>query len=277
MNVLFTSDLDRTLIFSTRTKLQHVAYEPIEQLGGRTISYMSKATYAQLTELHKMLDFVPVTTRSLKQYERLTLFQGALQPKLAIVANGGIILRNGIVDEVWQARVMRQMATLPLLHEQLPAHFKDDFSAPFVVAVHEMDQLFYVLKVDGEKLERQALAMFQCQLERYGWTCNLQGKKLYVTPQFLTKGLAVNSIKQQFMYNWHVAAGDAALDLPMLVLADTCFIPQHGELANDAFLHGLPITPHESSNFSEHILCQILTTIKNKNKKGEDHDQSIIR
>lgn len=276
MNVLFTADLDRTLIFSTRTKLPHIAYEPIEQLGGRTISYMSQTTYELLTELHKMLDFVPVTTRSLRQYKRLTLFQGALQPKLAIVANGGIILREGLVDEVWQERVMRQMATLPLLHEQLPAHFKNDFSAPFVVEVHEMDQLFYVLKVDVIKLERQVLAEFLYRLECYGWTCNLQGRKLYVYPQFLTKGLAVNYIKEQALYDWHVSAGDAALDLPMLALADTCFIPQHGELATDSFLHSFAITPHDSSDFSDYILRHILTTIKNKNKKGEEHDQSII-
>ena len=276
MNVLFTSDLDRTLIFSTRTKLQHVAYEGIEQLDGRTISYMSQATYALLMELHKILDFVPVTTRSLQQYERLSLFQGALQPKLAIVANGGIILREGIVDEVWQERVTRQMAELPLLHEQLPEQFINYFTAPFVVEVHEMDKLFYVLKVDTNQLENQALAMFQRQLECYDWTCNLQGKKLYVYPQFLTKGHAVNYIKQQSLYDWHVAAGDAALDLPMLVLADTCFIPQHGELANDALLHGLPIMPHESSDFSEHVLRQILTTIENKIEKGEHNDKSII-
>ncbi|MER2127870.1 hypothetical protein [Solibacillus sp.] len=276
MKVLFTSDLDRTLIFSTRTKLQDVAYEGIEKLSGRTISYMSKVTYTQLSELHNMLDFVPVTTRSLKQYKRLTLFQGALQPKLAIVANGGIILREGIVDEVWQERMMRQMAALPLLYEQLPEQFKGDFTAPVVLEVLEMDNLFYVLKVDGEKLEHQELTRFQSQLQRYGWTCNLQGKKLYVLPQFLTKGLAVDYIKQQSMYNWHVAAGDAALDLPMLALADTRFIPQHGELAKDSLLHGFPITPKESSNFSEYILRKIITTIKNKNEKGEDHDKSII-
>ena len=276
MNVLFTSDLDRTLLFSTRTKLQDVTYEGIEQLGGRTISYISTATHALLSELHNMLDFVPVTTRSLKQYERLTIFQGVLQPKLAIVANGGIILRKGIVDEVWQARILRQMAALPLLHEQLPTQFRAEFSAPFVLEVREMDQLFYVLKVASEKLERQALATFQTQLERFGWMCNLQGKKLYVLPQFLTKGLAVDYIKQQATYDWHVAAGDAVLDLPMLTLADTYYIPQHGELATDACLHGLPIIPLESSHFSEHLLRQILTTIKNNNEKGDDHDKSTI-
>lgn len=276
MNVLFTSDLDRTLLFSTRTKLQDVAYEGIEQLDGRTISYISTATYTQLIALHNLLDFVPVTTRSLKQYKRLSLFQGVLQPKLAIVANGGIILREGIVDELWQERVMRQMATLPLLHKQLPAHFHEEFNAPFVLEVYEVDTLFFVLKVDGEKLERQALEAFQAQLECCGWTCNLQGKKLYVLPQFLTKGLAVNYIKQQSKYDWHVAAGDAALDLPMLALADTCYIPQHGELAKDSFLHGLPVTLKSSSNFSEHLLRQILTTMKNNNEKGENHDKSII-
>ena len=75
MNVLFTSDLDRTLIFSKRRMLANTCYKSIEQLDDQTISYMSKTTYERLVQLHAVLDFVPVTTRSLQQYTRLTLFQ----------------------------------------------------------------------------------------------------------------------------------------------------------------------------------------------------------
>ena len=48
MNVLFTSDLDRTLIFSKRRMLENTCYISIEQLDDQTISYMSKTTYERL-------------------------------------------------------------------------------------------------------------------------------------------------------------------------------------------------------------------------------------
>lgn len=261
MKVLFTSDLDRTLIFSKRSTLPDIQYNCIETLDDRNISYISTATYAKLTQLHDLLDFVPVTTRSLNQYKRLTIFHHNVLPKLAIVANGGVILQNGKIDEVWQQHITKKMATLPLLYEQLPDQFAAMFTAPFVLRIHEIDSIFFNLIIDNNQLSLNELRQFQIELERYEWTCYLQGRKLYVLPRFLTKGAAVQYIKSQHEYDWHVAAGDSLMDLSMLELADTCYIPQHGELVQNIEEHGLPIMNETSSNFSDACLQEIMEEI----------------
>ena len=258
MNVLFTSDLDRTLIFSKRRMLANTCYKSIEQLDGQTISYMSKTTYNRLVQLHAVLDFVPVTTRSLQQYTRLTLFQYELTPKIAIVANGGVILRNGKIDEVWQQHIYKRQAALPLLYEQVQEHYSSMFTAPFVRRLYEVDSLFFVLTIEDGKLPEESLLQFRIDLEQFEWTCYLLGRKLYILPCFLTKGAAVQYIKSQTSYDWHVAAGDSMMDLSMLELADTCFIPQHGELKQAKAEHGLPVMKETSSNFSDETLKKIM-------------------
>lgn len=258
MKILFTSDLDRTLIFSERLKLPNTSYQSVEKNDDNNISYISTTTYASLVKLHTLLDFVPVTTRSLQQYTRLNLFQENIKPKIAIVANGGVILRNGNIDEVWQQHITKKMSELPLLYNQLQAHFAAIFTAPFVLRIHEVDSVFFTLIVNAEQLPLKELHMFQLELERYEWTCYLQGRKLYVLPCFLTKGAAVQYIKSQHKYDWHVAAGDSRMDLSMLELADTCYIPQHGELVQCIEEHGLPIMEETSSNFSDAFLQSIM-------------------
>ena len=160
MNVLFTSDLDRTLIFSKRRMLANTCYISIEQLDDQTISYMSKTTYERLVQLHSVLDFVPVTTRSLQQYTRLSLFHYDLTPKIAIVANGGVILRNGKIDEVWQQHIYKKQAALPLLYEQVQEHYSSMFTAPFVRRLYEVDSLFFVLTIEDGKLPEESLLQF---------------------------------------------------------------------------------------------------------------------
>ena len=45
--------------------------------------------------------FVPVTTRSPKEYKRIKYFSDVIKPKYAVVANGGIILKHGIELTAW--------------------------------------------------------------------------------------------------------------------------------------------------------------------------------
>ena len=260
MNILFTSDLDRTLIFSERTKLANSDYQCIERYDGRNVSYISTTTMERLKKLNSMIDFVPVTTRSFQQYKRITLFQRNLQPKIAIAANGGVIIKNGEIDEVWQQYVSKQMNELPLLFSQIQTHFSTTFNAPYVLRIYEVEQLFFVLIIDHEKLPNTELQQLQLELEQYNWTCCLLGRKIYILPRFLTKGAAVQYIKSQYDYDLHLAAGDSALDLSMLEIADQCFIPHHGDLEKNKDEHGFPVMKETSSNFSDACLKQILET-----------------
>lgn len=261
MKVLLTSDLDRTLIFSDRTKLENIEYVCIEQLDGKNMSYMSKNTLSYLTELFSTAEVIPVTTRSLKQYQRITVFQKELQPKYAIASNGGVVLCNGKIDEEWQKHIQFKMSQLPVSYDHVSSHFAESFNKPYVLRVHEVEDLFFVLIIEREKLEDTDYELFKQQLEANDWTCHLQGKKLYVLPRFLTKGAAVAYIKGLSTYDWHAAAGDSALDVSMLELANKYFIPQHAELAQTS---SLDIMKESSSNFSDAFLKIVIDVVQNK-------------
>lgn len=261
MKVLLTSDLDRTLIFSDRTKKENIDYTCIEQLDGKNMSYMSQTTLGYLRELSKIAEFIPVTTRSLKQYERITVFQENIIPSFAITSNGGVILRDGKVDEEWQQHIQWKMSQLPVVYDAVQSKFEAFFKASYVLRVHEVEALFYVLIIEREQLEPSEFDLFKQQLEASDWTCHLQGKKLYVLPCFLTKGAAVDYIKGLSTYDWHAAAGDSQLDVSMLELANEYYIPQHAELAVTS---NLVIREESSSDFSDAFLKQVIDVIQNQ-------------
>ena len=51
--------------------------------------------------------FIPVTTRTIEQFQRITLFQNEIIPEYAITSNGGNILHNGKQDVTWNKEIKR--------------------------------------------------------------------------------------------------------------------------------------------------------------------------
>ncbi|MGN7478738.1 HAD family hydrolase [Solibacillus silvestris] len=256
---LFTSDLDRTLIFSKRT-IQSAMENClcIEQLEEREISYINASIEQLLQQIHHHMHFVPVTTRSVAQYERITLFQQAVVPEAAIVANGGIIFRNGQIDPVWQQHIEQQLTMLPLSLEQIGGIFSKQLSANYFLRHHIIDDLYYCFIVDPETADLNEIRHLNEALQQYEWHGYLQGRKFYILPKFLTKGAAVQYIKSLRHYDRHFAAGDSLMDMSMLQLADHYFVPLHGELTQYAEQLGLSIVQKSGADFAEHCLRQIL-------------------
>lgn len=84
---LFASDLDNTLIYSYKRDIgtDTVCAEVYE---GRQVSFMTKRSRELLEKVNQTMHFVPVTTRSVQQYERIR-FGDTWSPRLALAANGG--------------------------------------------------------------------------------------------------------------------------------------------------------------------------------------------
>lgn len=265
MKAILTSDLDRTLIFSNRTKLVDGDYLTVEQVRGIDSSFMSLKTHALLTELRQLINLVPVTTRSLEQYRRITVFQTDIQPEFAVTTNGGVVLRNGQVDENWQQLVATKMAGLPLLFQDVLIKFATYLGDASVERVDPVDNLFFVGYLDLKIFDTDAMLEFKKTLEKERWTCYLQGRKLYIMPDFLTKGSAVQYIKSLSTYDWHGAAGDSQQDVSMMLIADEYFIPQHAELAQ---LSDMTIMSESSSDFSEAFLHYVLAIIRKSETNG---------
>ena len=97
--MIFATDLDNTMIFSHR---QVIGLEDelycVEYYNGKPITYMTHSAIQMFKNLIGNIFVIPVTTRSISQFERIEFFSTT---EYAIVDNGGIILHNRIQDSEW--------------------------------------------------------------------------------------------------------------------------------------------------------------------------------
>lgn len=257
---LFTADLDRTLIFSKRSIAREVSNQIcIEKIGNQEISYVTPKIMDILCEVNNKMQFVPVTTRSLEQFNRLQLFQNKIIPEIVISSNGGTILRNGQIDDIWQQTIQQMMDGLSLPLSTFQSYFKKQLDAPYFIEWTLIEGVFLLYFVDLQKVNFLELQQFREQIEACGWISYLQGRKFYILPQQLTKGAAVSYIKNQCDYELHFAAGDSLMDKSMLQHADYGFVPRHGELADyiDQADH-IEVIEAIGADFAEECLSRLI-------------------
>ncbi|HWK23082.1 MAG TPA: HAD family hydrolase [Ureibacillus sp.] len=231
--ILFTSDLDRTLIYSeTMMQTYPVVSEviPVEHKEELVISYMSQDSIQLLKQFSKEHLFVPVTTRAVYQYERIHLFAKDMNPKYAITSNGGTILIDGKPDLQWSKIVKNRLADESGTKEEMIRIFSKIRHESWVLREFFIDDLFYMFHVNRQLVPRAELAQFQQELATIGWSIFLHGKKLYVLPTCLNKAYAVQYLQNLVEYDLHVAAGDSMMDYDMICDAHYGYSPTHGEL-----------------------------------------------
>ena len=231
--ILFTSDLDRTLIYSnTMMQTYPVAGDviPVEHKEELIISYMSQDSIDLLKQFSKNHLFVPVTTRAVYQYERIHALAKDIQPKYAITSNGGTLLVDGKSDTAWTKLVQERLADQSQPKEEMLRTFAKIRHKSWVLREFYIDDLFYMFHVNRELVPRAELAEFQNELATMGWSMFLHGKKLYVLPTCLNKAYAVQYLQKFVDYDLHVAAGDSMMDYEMICEADYGYSPTHGEL-----------------------------------------------
>ena len=110
--MIYASDLDQTLVYSRRSMgvgEDAPGLVPAEWIRGELSAFMSAETLNQLMTLPKDILFIPVTTRTVAQYQRIQIFQQEVIPSYAITSNGGNILINGTVDPSWNAHVRSEL------------------------------------------------------------------------------------------------------------------------------------------------------------------------
>ncbi len=231
--ILFTSDLDRTLIYSDKMiKKYPIIGEitPVEYKGDEIISFMSQRSIDLLQQFNEKHLFVPVTTRALYQYERINVFQKLITPKFAIVSNGGTILIDGKPDVEWSNLVSERLSSTSLPNEDMLKTFSKIRHESWVERDFYIDNLFYMFHVNRDHVPYEELAVFEKELLELGWRMFLHGKKLYVLPFNLNKAFAVKRLQSYVDYDIHIAAGDSIMDYDMIIQADEGYSPKHGEL-----------------------------------------------
>jgi len=271
VNVLLAaSDLDQTLVFSSRSAQADVAeLVEVEEYRGATISYVTPASWELLGSLIATGRFVPVTTRTPEQYERIRWPCAA--PEFAICANGGVLLVDGVPDPAWTDAVTERLsgcAPLADVHarlDRLARELQAVVPGSEEPAVRVVPDLFcYVVLRDGQRavLEGPRLGELVEVLDGWGYTVSLQGRKLYAVPRPLTKSAAVAEVVSRCGADGFVSAGDSLLDVDLLVAAREAMRPRHGELLAAGWQHpGAELTDAAGAAAGEEIARWLLAQV----------------
>ncbi|MFR6378623.1 MAG: hypothetical protein ACLUNZ_01065 [Evtepia sp.] len=230
-SILFASDLDNTLLFS----------QPVARPGGGCVRGASglarpRAFFSQRhpgpgAEINRTMRFVPVTSRSIAQFLRIQFPPGCV-PKYALVANGGLLLRNGAVDPAWQAR---SLALVSPWRGELAKAGELLAQVPLPLRARMVDDLYLFAACDSPAEAAQALAHVQGKTRL---TAELSGRKLYSPAGAEQGGRPLVRLRERFAPARVLCAGDSGIDVPMLEQADVAIVPKHGMVAGGVVWDG---------------------------------------
>lgn len=267
--MIFASDLDQTLIYSERSK-GDISLEdmvPVELYEGRYISYMTKLAMEKMEELQQLVEFVPVTTRIPAQYNRIFKIREQFRPRYAIVSNGGTVLMNDQTDQEWNEVVRESVKSHCAEHTEIIDLFNKIAESHWVKSSTLCDDLFYSIVVERDQLPLESLDELRLQIANLGWSYSLQGRKIYLVPEKVSKGAAIAYVNEKLGSRYIYAAGDSLLDESLLLAADYAISPSHGELRRTYASHPhIQFTKHKGAWATEELLDIIL-------KHAEDRRQ----
>ncbi|MDR1481509.1 MAG: HAD hydrolase family protein [Synergistaceae bacterium] len=219
VRIIFFSDLDNTLIHSYKNA--RIGDICVETRNGRALSYISPNSYKLLRSVAESVEFVPVTTRSVEQYRRLSML-GDNYPRFALVCNGAILLKDGEIDGEWadESRMLFEESIVRLPEYKKWLEGQPDFFYDTRLA----DDFFIFAK-------RVSFAHFTEALDNFVdhalFDLHFAFKKVYIMPKGLTKGAAVTRFMRTYGGGrYSVSAGDSELDLSMLEAADRALAPR---------------------------------------------------
>jgi hypothetical protein len=265
--VLVASDLDRTLIYSsaalalTMPDARAPRLLSVEVHESKPLSYMTETAAGLLAELGDVADFVPTTTRTRKQYQRIQLPGPA--PKYAICANGGHLLVDGVTDPEWHTSVTERLARECAPLDEVREHMEATADPAWVRKHRLAEDLFVYLVVERELLPEDWVKELAVWAENRGWTVSLQGRKIYAVPKPLTKSAAMREVARRTGATLTLAAGDSLLDADLLLAADRGWRPGHGELADAGWTApGITALPERGVAAGERILREFLGAVR---------------
>lgn len=261
--MIFACDLDRTLIYSSSfLSKEPVVTRVVEYIDNVPLSYMSEHSIHLLDKLNRSIEFIPVTARSKEQYERIDLFKNTIIPSYAIVACGGIILKNGSEDELWKDLITKKMLkVLPLSELQKCCNFF--FTSEEVKSFRCCNEvyLYAILKTEACNADKYNKLICLCRQNHYNVFRN--GRKIYIIPDFIDKYTPIKYLLEQKNETAFMAAGDSVLDLPMLKHSVYGFIPSHGKLTNKCISNlssdsCISFTQHPGFRAAEELLQSVI-------------------
>lgn len=250
--LVFNTDLDNTMIFSYKNDIGKDKVN-VEKYQGREISYVTRNTYDLLKKAIKKMLFVPTTTRTVEQYNRIDLGIGL--PEYALVCNGGVLLINGKEDDEWYGQSLSLIKDakeeLQKAYNMLEHDKRRTFDLRFI------RELFVFTKCNNTEQVVFDL-MNSVNLNLVDVFSNKM--KVYVVPKALSKGEGVRRFKDYIGAKRVIAAGDSEFDISMLEVADIAVAPKR--LIDKYDLSNGIIAMPEEGILSDEILKFVLKECK---------------
>ena len=245
--ILF-SDLDNTLIYSYKHDIG-LRKRNVELYQGREISFITEDTWQYLNRLKARIEIVPLSTRSVEQYQRINLGVGEFP--YALVCNGGILLKNGQRVESWYEKSLEEIKDSNEEIRKGLALLEKDSRRSF--ELRYVEELFVFTKcAEAERVVLELREKLDCE---YADVFH-NGAKVYIVPKMLTKGRALERFMEYQKEHFSIAAGDSEFDISMLKTANLALAP-FGFREN--FSVDFPVEEmREGKVFSEELLGRCL-------------------
>ncbi len=241
MSILFACDLDNTLIYSYKKKQD--GFICVEMNKGREQGFMTAHTFSNFADMIEKVMFIPVTTRSVEQYRRIS-FPNSYIPEYALVSNGATLIHNGEITENWN--IIEKNSSLRLKLNEVYNRYCND--KRFINCRIVDDSYVFVYcspDTDAERVTKELSDSVSLNVE-------LSGRKIYFFPENLNKGNAVGRLNEILHCDHIISAGDSLMDASMLNIADKAIVPINFD---DSLLsHNRIIRAGDSDIFSDFVI-----------------------
>lgn len=204
---IFCTDLDNTLIYSYKRQLGEEK-RCVEIYEGREVSFMTEKSFHLLKKVAENVTVVPVTTRTVEQYQRIEL---GIRVPYVLTCNGGVLLKEGRKDMGWyyDSLKLTESSWDELWKAQDILKCDRDRS----MEVRFIEELFVFTK---SREPEKTVHKLREKLDLSKVDVLLNGVKVYVFPKNLMKGNAVRRLKEELGVQYAVAKGENVFDLIMI-------------------------------------------------------------
>ncbi|MFD1929841.1 hypothetical protein ACFSFY_17530 [Sporosarcina siberiensis] len=224
---------------------------------GKELSYMTEKAIVLLQELSEKMMFVPVTTRTVEQYNRISLFKDEIRPTYAVVCNGGIVLEDGQIDLNWQEYIRKKVSKSKISVTDIKRKIEKTSDSTWLESIRVVDLFFICIIIKPDFTPLHILDEYSKWAEENDLLFSIQGRRVYFIPSFINKWDAVQYIAEKEDKKTVFAAGDSLLDVDMVEKSTFGLIPRHGSAA--AKHAHLGLTQEKGVLAAEEIIEKVLS------------------
>lgn len=168
MSALVGFDLDRTVVYSAAALMLEGPDEAAPSLvvtevyQGLPLSFMTRRAERALEALAETSVVVPVTTRTVAQFQRIRL--PLPTTGWAVTTNGAVVLHDGEPDEAWTATLRDEMAATSAPLPEVEHRLATALPEGSVLRTRRAEDLFVYAIVERSELPDSAVEAFAAEL-----------------------------------------------------------------------------------------------------------------